>query len=178
MNTSLISVRYAKALFLLSKDKGVMEEVYTDMSVLLDYCNNVDEFNELLNSPVIKPSKKKKALKSIFDNRVNQLTLNFLTIMVNNKRESLLASIARNVIGFYKDEKKIKSVALYTAVPLEEAHLLSIKDLLQSELDAKIDMTVRVRDNLIGGFILMVDGKMLDATIANKLKELKKKLLS
>ena len=178
MNTSLISVRYAKALFLLSKDKGVMEEVYTDMSVLLDYCNNVDEFNELLNSPVIKPSKKKKALKSIFDNRVNQLTLNFLTIMVNNKRVSLLASIARNVIGFYKDEIKIKSVALYTAVPLEEAHLLSIKDLLQSELDAKIDMTVRVRDNLIGGFILMVDGKMLDATIANKLKELKKKLLS
>ncbi len=178
MNTSLISVRYAKALFLLSKDKGVMEEVYTDMSVLLDYCNNVEEFNELLNSPVIKPGKKKKALKSIFDNRVNQLTLNFLTIMVNNKRESMLASIARNVIDFYKDEKNIKSVALYTAVPLEDEHLLSIKDLLQSELEAKIDMTVRVRDNLIGGFILMVDGKMLDATIANKLKELKKKLLS
>ncbi len=178
MNTSLISVRYAKALFLLSKDKGVVEQVYTDMAVLLDYCNNVDEFNELLNSPVIKPGKKKKALKSIFDNRVNPLTLNFLTIMVNNKRESLLASIARNVIDFYKEEKKIKSVALYTAVPLEDAHLLSIKDLLQKELDAKIDMTVRVRDNLIGGFILMVDGKMIDATIANKLKELKKKLLS
>lgn len=178
MNTSLISVRYAKALFLLSKDKGVMEQVYTDMSVLMDYCCNVDEFNQLLNSPVIKPGKKKQALKSIFDNRVNQLTLNFLTIMVDNKREPLLASIARNVIDFYKDEKNIKSVALYTAVALDDAHLLSIKDLLQTELDAKIDMTVRVRDNLIGGFILMVDGKMMDATIANKLKELKKKLLS
>jgi len=178
MNSSLISVRYAKALFLLSKDKGVMEQVYTDMSVLLDYCNNVEEFNELLNSPVIKPGKKKKALNSVFDKRVNQLTLNFLTIMVDNKRESMLASIARNVIDFYKEEKKIKSVALYTAVPLDEDYLLSIKDLLQNELDAKIDMTVRVRDNLIGGFILMVDGKMMDTTIANKLKELKKKLLS
>lgn len=90
----------------------------------------------------------------------------------------MLASIARNVVDFYKEERNIKSVALYTAVQLEEEHLLSIKNLLQNELDAKIDMTVRVRDNLIGGFILMVDGKMLDATIANKLKELKKKLLS
>ncbi|SMO60729.1 ATP synthase F1 subcomplex delta subunit [Saccharicrinis carchari] len=178
MNASLISVRYAKALFLLSKEKGAVEQVYGDMTVLLDYCNNVPEFDELLNSPVIKPGKKKKALKGVFEKRVNQLTLNFLTIMVNNKREPLLASIARNVIDFYKEEKNIKSVALYTAVPLEEDHLSRISEMLQQELNAKIQLTVRVRDKLIGGFVLMVDGKMIDATIANKLKELKKKLLS
>lgn len=178
MNNSLISVRYAKALFLLSKEKGEVENVYNDMNMLAEYCSDTEEFNELLSSPVITPVKKKKALKAVFEKHVNQLTLNFLGIMVDNRREALLASIARNFIDFYKEEKDVKSVTLFTAVELDKDYLSRIKELLQKELGAKIEMNVRVRDNLIGGFILMVDGKMIDATVANKLKELKKKLLS
>ncbi|GAF02416.1 F-type ATPase subunit delta [Saccharicrinis fermentans DSM 9555 = JCM 21142] len=90
MNNSLISVRYAKALFLLSKEKGQVENVYKDMTMLWDYCNNTEEFNELLKSPVITPSKKKKALKNIFDKYVSDLTMNFLNIMVDNRRELML----------------------------------------------------------------------------------------
>ncbi len=178
MNNSLISVRYAKALFLLSKEKGQVDNVYKDMSMLSGYCNDNDEFRKLLTSPVITPSKKKKVLRTVFQKHVNELTVNFLDIMVDNRRESILASIARNFIDFYKDEKRVKSVALYTAFQLDDEYLSKIRDLLQNELDAKIEMTVRVRDNLIGGFILMVDGKMMDTTVANKLKELKKRLLS
>ena len=178
MNNSLISVRYAKALFLLSKEKGEVDNVYKDMNMLAAHCSKNEDFNELLSSPVITSAKKKKALKAVFEKHVNQLTINFLCMMVDNRRESMLAAIARNFIDQYKDEKDIRSVTLFTAVELDEEYLSGIKDLLQEELGAKVEMTVRVRDNLIGGFILMVDGKMMDATVANKLRELKKKLLS
>ncbi|WP_066630201.1 ATP synthase F1 subunit delta [Labilibacter marinus] len=178
MNNSLISVRYAKALFLLSKEKGEVDNVYNDMNMLYQYCSDTKEFKELLSSPVITPAKKKKALKTVFDKHVNQLTINFLAIMVDNKREALLDDIARNYIDFYKKEKDLKTVTLFTASQLNEDYLEKIKDLLQVELAAKIEMNVRVRDNLIGGFVLMVDGKMMDASVANKLKEIKKKLLS
>ncbi|MGQ1788277.1 MULTISPECIES: ATP synthase F1 subunit delta [unclassified Saccharicrinis] len=178
MNDSLISVRYAKALFLLSKEKGEVDNVYKDMDMLSDYCKNTEEFNELLSSPAITPGKKKRALKNVFEKHVNQLTMNFLNIMVDNRRESMLASIARNYIDFYKKDKNIKTVSLYTAFELDKEYLNTVKDILKKELGTDIELTVRVRDNLIGGFILMVDGKMMDATVANKLKELKKKLLS
>ena len=178
MNSSLISVRYAKALFLLSKEKGEVDNVYKDINMLFQYCAEAKEFRQLLMSPIMTPAKKKKALKAVFEKHANQLTINFLGIMIDNRREALLADIARNFIDYYKEEKDLKSVMLYTAVQLDEDYLLSIKDLLQEELGAKIEMNVRVRDNLLGGFVLMVDGKMMDATVASKLKEIKKKLLS
>ncbi len=178
MNNSLISVRYAKALFLLSKEKGEVDNVYNDMNMLWDYCNNTEEFNELLSNSVITPGKKKKALKAVFEKHVNQLTVNFLSIMVDNRRETLLGAIARNFVDLYKEEKKIKSVTLFTAFDLDDDYLSKIKDVLRNELGAKIELKVRVKDHLIGGFILMVDGKMMDASVSNKLKELKNKLLS
>jgi F-type H+-transporting ATPase subunit delta len=98
--------------------------------------------------------------------------------MVDNKREALLASISRNFIDFYKEEKGIKSVKLYTATQLAEDYIERIKLSLEKELNAKIELNVRVRDHLIGGFILMVDGKMMDASIFNRLKELKNQLLN
>lgn len=178
MDYSLISVRYAKALFLLSKEKGVVDKVFNDMILLGDQCVKVDEFKDILGSPIIEPSKKKKVLKLTFEQYVNELTINFLGIMVDNKREALLPSISRNFIDFYKKEKGLKTVTLYTAFELDEDYISNVKTVLEKELNASIELSVRVRDHLIGGFILMVDGKMMDASIATKLKELKKKLLS
>ena len=178
MDNSLISVRYAKALFLLSKEKGVVDQVFNDMCMLADQCNNVDDFSKILASPVITTSKKKKIFKSIFEKHVHELTINFLGIMVDNKRDTLLPSISRNFIDFYKEEKGLKTVTLYTAFKLDEDYISSLKPILEKELEAKIELNVRVRDHLIGGFILMVDGKMLDASVSNKLNKLKKKLLS
>ncbi|TLX77165.1 ATP synthase F1 subunit delta [Labilibacter sediminis] len=178
MDNSLISVRYAKALFLLSKEKGVVDMVFNDMCMLADQCKNVDDFSEMLASPVITPSKKKKMLKSIFEKHVHKLTMNFLGIMVDNKRDTLLSSISRNFIDFYKEEQGLKTVTLYTAFELDDEYINNLKPILEKELDAKIELIVRVRDHLIGGFILMVDGKMIDASVANKLKKLKHRLLS
>ncbi len=178
MNDSLISVRYAKALFLLSKEKKEVDHVYEDMKKLSDYLKSSNELISLLESPVITPGNKKKAFSSVFKKQIHELTMNFLNVLIDNKREILLSAIARDYQDFYKAEKKIKSVTLYTAFKLTDDYLQKVKGILQKELDAKIEMKIRVRDNLIGGFILMVDGKMMDASVAHKLKEIKKKLLN
>jgi len=178
MDYSLISVRYAKALFLLSKEKGIVDDVFDDMKLLGYQCGNVDAFQDMLGSPVIESSKKKKVMKLTFEKYVNELTINFLGIMVDNKREALLPSISRDFINFYKEEKGLKTVTLYTAFELDDSYVSNVRIILEKELNASIELRVRVRDQLIGGFVLMVDGMMMDASIAAKLKELKKKLLS
>ncbi len=178
MDESLISVRYAKALFIVSKEKNIMDILYNDMFILQEQCVKDSEFMKLLESPVLTAGQKKKTFKSIFDKYVNEVTLNFFGILVDNRREGMLSSVSRNFIDFYKEEKGIKSVTLYTAYKLPEDYVLEIREVLHKELNAEIELSVRVRDNLIGGFVLMVDGKMMDASILNRLKKLKNKLLS
>lgn len=178
MDNSLISVRYANALFLLSEEKDIVDEVYNSMLIINNQCKNTPAFNELLDSPIIYPEQKKETLKSIFEKYVSEIILNFLGVIVDNKREPLLESISRNYIDYYKKRKGIKIATLYTAHKLEDTYISSINELLEKEFSAKIELSLVVQEHLIGGFILMVDGKMLDVSIFNKLKELKNKLLS
>ncbi len=178
MDHSLISVRYAKALFELSQEKSIVENVKNDMLLLADQCSKTPSFNDLLKSPVITPSEKKKAFQSIFKEYINEITMNFLYLIIDNQREELLADIARNFIDFYKKQTGLKTATIYTAFPLSDEYLVKVKDLLENELKADIELNINVQEHLIGGFILMVDGKMIDASIFNKLKVLKSKLLS
>ncbi len=178
MDQSLISVRYAKALFELSQEKNIVEDVNSDMLLLIYQCSNTPSFNELLKSPVITPGEKKKFFQSIFENYINEISMNFLRLLIDNNREELLSDIARNFVDFYKKQTGLKTATLYTAYTLSEDYILKVKDILEKELKAKIELNVSVREHLIGGFILMVDGKMIDTSIFNKLKQLKNRLLS
>ncbi len=178
MDYSLISVRYAKALFLLCEEKNIVKKVYDDMILLDEQYKTVDSFREFIGNPVIKPAQKKKTLKAIFEQHVNETTLNFLHLLVENKREIMLDSIVRNFIDKYKAQKGIKSATIYTAIPLPKDYVEKVQSLLEEDLNCKIELTIGVKENLLGGFILMVDGKMMDASILTKLKALKNKLLN
>ncbi len=178
MDHSLISVRYAKAIFGLSQEKNLVEQIYHDMVLLGSQCSNVPSFTEILKSPVISPNEKKKVFQSIFEKYISEITMNFLNVLIDNKREEFLSDIARNFVDFYKKQTGLKTVTLFTAFQLSDEYIDNIKILLEKELNAKIELNVNIREYLIGGFILMVDGKMLDVSIFNKLKALKRKLLS
>ncbi len=178
MDQSLISVRYAKALFELSQEKNIVEDVNNDMLLLADQCSCTPSFIELLKSPVITPDEKKKFFQSIFEKYINVISMNFLRLLVDNNREELLSDIARNFVDFYKKQTGLKTATLYTAFTLADDYILKVKDLLEKQLKAQVELNVSVREHLIGGFILMVDGKMIDTSIFNKLKEMKSRLLS
>ncbi|MCW3806440.1 ATP synthase F1 subunit delta [Plebeiibacterium marinum] len=178
MDNSLISVRYAKALFSLSLENNNIETIYSDMQLLSEQCSGTPAFCQVLESPNITPAEKKRFFKSTFEKYICETSMNFLNVIVDNKREVLLPSITRNYIDFYKKKTGLKTATIYTAIELSDEYFSKILKLLEKELNAKIDLQVYVKSHLIGGFVLMVDGKMMDASIFNKLKEFKNKLLS
>lgn len=178
MNRSLIADRYAKALFKLAVEQNELEQIYKDVNVLQDICANADGFTDLLSSPVIKPSQKKQAFFSVLDGKVSTSTINLIGLLVANNREVLLEDINRRFIWLYKNEKGIKEVTLFTAVEFDSQQNKTLDDFLQEEFKAPIELTVKVKPELLGGFVLTVDGKMADASMSSKLKQIKKQLLS
>lgn len=178
MDHSLISVRYAKALFSLSKDKGISDKVYADMTLLNKQFSSVKELRQFLGSPVIPSQRKKQLFTEVLSSQVDQLTMKFLSMLVDNGREAMLQNIAVDFTDFYKKEKGIKSVSLYTALKLDEDYVSNIKQVLEKELNAPIQLNVFEREHLIGGFMLMLDGKLIDTSVAAKLQQIKKQLLS
>ena len=121
MNESKISVRYSKALFELAKEEKVLDLVMTDQE-LLQSIYKLPEFKLLLENPVIKSSQKQKVLRQIFEGKLNKITLTFLDLLIQNKREIFLPDITRKFIDEYHKEKGILPVTITSAVKIDDEH--------------------------------------------------------
>ena len=174
LNPRLAS-RYAKSLIDLAVERGQLEQVFADMQLLQQICKGNRDFINLLRSPVVKGDTKIKILKAITIGKITELTDSFITLLIRKTRESNLPEIITAFISQYKAHKNIHTVKLTTAFPVNDVVRKAITDQVKKasgfdtiELDEKID------ENIIGGFVLQVGDKLVDASIAYDLKSIAK----
>ena len=176
MNESQISVRYAKALFQSASEKQILEQVYHDMELLSETCK-LDDFKYMLVLPSLKASQKSKFAMSVFENKVSGISISLINLVIRNKREKYLPGIARFFRDLYRETKGIRSATLLTAQPVDESAMKGIKELIRTAYDAEVDLTSAIDSDLIGGFVLNIEGMQYDASVASNLKKIKKQLL-
>lgn len=177
MDESLISVRYSTALFSLAKEKNLMLPLKRDIDLILTVCNQSADFNHLLSSPVIKPSEKIRAVRAIFDKKINGLTMNFLELTIRNNRETFIPAVCRVVLEFIRKEKNIKTAVITTAREFDTDALKDAEKILKEELEAEVELTWKVNPRLIGGLVLQIDDKQYDAAVSTQLNKLKQEML-
>ena len=176
MNESQISVRYAKALFQSASEKKILEKVYKDMELLALTCKQ-DEFQYMLVVPTLKPSQKVKLMETIFQSKISETSMSLINLVVQNKRDIYLPGIARNFRDLYRKAMKISSASLVTAEPVDEKALESVTKMLTSVYDSSVELTTKVEEGVIGGFILTIENMQYDASVASSLRDLRKQLL-
>lgn len=179
MSAHRIASPYAKALLQLAVDQNQTEAVYKDMKLFQEVSKN-KEFYLLVKSPIVKGDKKRKVFQQVFQGElaISSLTEKFLDIVVKKGREALLVELADEFITQYKEHNKISSVMLRSAALLDMATVQRIKEKL---IEAKvtyptIDLQTQVEPALIGGFVVEVGDKLIDASVAHKLDLVKKEL--
>ena len=177
MNQSQIAVRYAKALFQLSVEKNIIEQIRGDMLTIQKAAKEISEFSILLNSPVISNSDKQKALGQIFKGKIHDHSLSFLLLVTGKNRESYIPDMTRNYLDLVKAHKGIKTASLTTAVKITEQLREQLIEVISREFKAIIEMEETVDENIIGGFILRVDDRQFDTSISSRLGEWKRALL-
>jgi F-type H+-transporting ATPase subunit delta len=168
--------RYVKSLLGLAVEKGVLEEVHKDMQLFSKTIDENREFKLMLLSPIIRHDTKLVILRKIFKGKVNALTLSIFEIITRKNREPILASIAKEFHNAYNEHKGIGVATVTTAIPLDAKLRGEIEKLVRKYSDKKeIELIEKVDREMIGGFILNVGDKQVDASIKNKLKALKVK---
>ncbi|MCG6188172.1 ATP synthase F1 subunit delta [Maribellus maritimus] len=177
MDQSAITVRYAKAFFELAKEKNLLEPLKADIELVASVGADSADFILLLESPIVKTSKKIELITAIFQGNVNELTLNFLNLIAKNKREVHIPGICRNFLALTRKDQNIKSAILTTASEIGTDTVKKVEKLMEKELTAKIELSTQVNPDIIGGMILRLDDKQYDASIATQLKKVKQTLL-
>ena len=175
MNDSKISVRYSRALFQSAFEKKVLDNVYQDM-IFISEISIIPEVKELLNSPIIVPSKKNAILKAILAGNVDKLTLSLIGMVVKNGRESFLPDIARVFMHETMKHKGITESVITTAVKVDSKVKNQISELISKVFGTKVELKEVIDHNIIGGFILRIDDNYIDASVRNKLRKIEKEL--
>lgn len=177
MDQSAITVRYAKAFFSTAKEKNLIGKLKADVQLVMGVCNTSQDFILLLENPIVKSSKKATLLKNIFEDKIEEISLNFLLLIVQNKREVYIPGICRNFLDLTRKDQNIKSAVLTTATEISVSAQNSVKKLLEKEMNASVELTSKVNAEIIGGLIVRLDDKQYDASIATQLRKVKQTLL-
>lgn len=175
MSVGRIASRYAKSLIDLATEKGIAAEVMNDMETLNSAIESRD-FELLLQSPIVSGEKKKDILEAIFKGKVNDLSLMFFKGAVDKGRERYLDAIADEFILQYRSQQGISSVTLTTAKELSAEAIEGIKAKLNASVntDKNIELETIIDESLLGGFIVQFGDRRYDASVSNKIFNLKK----
>jgi F-type H+-transporting ATPase subunit delta len=176
MNDSKISVRYSRALFQSALEKKIIDKVNQDMLFISEICR-LPETKEFLQSPIIPPSKKSAIFHKMFEGNVEKITLSLLDLVVKNGRENYLPAIARVFITETLKYKGITESVLTTAIKVDLKVRNQISDLISEVFSTKVELEEKIDAGIIGGFILRIDDKYIDASIRNRLRKIRKELL-
>ncbi|MEO9533763.1 MAG: ATP synthase F1 subunit delta [Crocinitomicaceae bacterium] len=178
MASSRVASRYAKALLDLSIEQNSLDKVNADMLNLASLCRESKDLSNLLKSPIIDKNKKVDAFNAVFGKDMDKMSLGFFQLIVKNSRADIVAEIAESFVALYKEHNGMLDVYLTSAVPLEAKTKDQIVAKIQQNFDGKITLHESIDDTLIGGFVVKINDKQIDASIASQLSNLKNILLN
>ena len=169
--------RYAKALLELATESSQEKSVFQDMQLVAQTITDSKELDIFLHSPIYKISDKKETVKAVFGSKINELSNNLINLLETNKRMALLQLIAKQYAVLYNEAKNIVQANVITAFPLDQA--LENKVMAKAQelaIGKEIKLKSTIDKDIIGGFILRVGDVQIDASVLNKLGNLKREL--
>lgn len=174
MSSFRLASRYSKSLLQLAQEKGQLEAVKTDMSLISNTLKSSRDLHIMLQSPIIPSDKKEAILAKLFGSNVNDLTNKFIVLLTKKGRESFLGEVANTFISQYDLLNNITNVKLTTATTVDQATVDNIINKLKAKENIKeIKLVHEVDASLIGGFVLTYGDKQIDTSARKSLNRLK-----
>ena len=178
MSVTRVAYRYAQALLDLSVEQNIVEKVNADMVQLSNVCTESKDFANLLGSPIVDSKKKNDIFKVLFESKMEKISIEFMNLIIKNSRENILPQIADSFINLYKKKNNILDVTVTSATKLDNTAKKKIVEKIKKHFNGTIEMIEKVDASLIGGFIIQIDDKQIDASISSQLTNLKNILLN
>lgn len=167
--------RYAKALFEISIEANSLKKDYDNVVWIRDSLND-EETQVFLAHPGIPNFDKSELLKSVFSDKINQHMMGFLHTMVDKNRESfILETLDQYIKLVNRHFGKIKAL-LVSAKELTNKQMESISNVLSKKTNMEVNIESKIDPDIIGGFYILIDGKIYDNTIRTTLKSMKKNI--
>jgi F-type H+-transporting ATPase subunit delta len=176
MAVARVASRYAKALLSLAEERGELDAVAQDLATLQEVVDHSRDLELMLQSPLVKADKKQAVLDAVFGNRLSELTQGYLRILLQKGREGLIKDLTHEGNNQLRAMRNIQEALVITAVPLDESLRSKVLAQVAKVHQGEIELTEKVDPNILGGYILQMGDRMVDASVKRQIRSLGRQL--
>ncbi len=173
---SNISKAYADALFELSIEENILDEIKQQTELLGEVMAQNADFVKLLNAPTVTKEEKTALADNIFSGKINKNLLNFIKVMIQRKDTAEMKASFTDFEKMYNKHNNIEKAVATTAVPMSDELKAKLVDKLQALTGKNIQLTNNVDPDCLGGVILQFNDMQFNDSISAKLDTLKNQL--
>ncbi len=166
--------RYASALYDLALEQRALDSVKADLDRFDAMIEGSEDLNRLVRSPVFTAEEQKNALAAILEKAgIGGITANFLRLIAQKRRLFAVREMVRAFRAFVARHKGEARAEVTVAEPLSENHLNALKAALKSTTKKEVALDIRVDPTILGGLIVKLGSRMVDASLKTKLNSIK-----
>ena len=175
MNNPRLAQRYAKSLIDIGTELKQLDAVHNDVLFLKSIVVKSRDFVLMLDSPIINPDKKYKVITALTKGNISKITDTFLKLLCNKSREANLPGVITSFIQQYNVIRGLHTAKLTTAAAISKELIDSFVSKIKASTSYNnVELETVVDDRIIGGFILEMEGKLIDNSIRRNLNDVKK----
>jgi F-type H+-transporting ATPase subunit delta len=164
---------YSRALFQAALDKGRLDEVREQVGQFADALDKKRELAVFFFSPYFSTAEKQQSLSTLLDG-ADEVFLNFLSLLIENHRMPVIFRIRQEYERLWDEENKTLPVEITSAIALDQATTESLGRTIGERAGRKVTLAARVDPDILGGIIIRVGNSVLDASIRNRLEQLRR----
>jgi F-type H+-transporting ATPase subunit delta len=166
---------YARALFEAAKDDDVLDRVHDELGEFADALDQERNLQIFLFSPYFSSEEKKQGVRRIVTDADERL-LNFLELLAERHRMPALFRIRRDFDGLWAEERKLLPVTVTSATELDQGLVDDIGKRIEEQTGRQVELSSQVDPDVLGGLRVRVGNLVLDATVRNRLEQLRKQV--
>ncbi len=164
---------YARSLFQVARERGRLDELREQLGQLTDALDEYRELAVFFFSPYFSSSEKQQSLSTLLVG-ADEILVNFLTLLIENHRMPVIFRIRQEYERLWEEENRTLPVEITSAIELDENTTESLGRTIGERAGRTVTLAARVDPDIIGGIIIRVGNSILDASIRNRLEQLRR----
>jgi F-type H+-transporting ATPase subunit delta len=170
-----IATVYARALFEAGLDAGRLDAVREKTAQVADAIDENRDLQVFFFSPYFSSEEKRDGLEKTLSD-ADPLVTNFLELLIENHRMPVIFRIRRQLDILWEEHNRLLPVSVTSAIALQDDEIAEIGERVGAQTGRRVELTAIVDPDIIGGIVLRVGNAILDASIRNRLEQLRKQV--
>lgn len=160
---------YAQTLLDLARQSKIVDAVEEDLETVSTLLKQERNFQAFLASPYFAEQTKQNVVRKVLSGKINDLTNNFLSVLLDHNRGALLADVIDRFRQLCRAERGYRAITAVVSRPLPEPQKAKLAEDLAAAMSVKVDLDIRVDPSILGGVIFRYGDKMLDNSVRGRL---------